>query len=155
MKYLTKYKIFENISEEEESLIIDDLNDVFHDVRDQNLEATVTSNRKGRVLGDVLKVEIYGIVGEDNLKDMSVPTFRFGDIFDAIYRADEFLKTYEYKSQPIFAIKVHVGGGKRKDPDSQFIDLEDIEKYSDKEYTHISLNWRIPIDYKEMTKRKL
>ena len=61
MKYLIKYKIFEDITEEEESIIIDDLNDILCDARDQNLEATVTSERRGEVIGDSLRVEIHGI----------------------------------------------------------------------------------------------
>ena len=153
MKYLIKYKIFEDITKEEESIIIDDLNDILCDARDQNLEATVTSERRGEVIGDSLRVEIHGIFNEDHVQDFSVPTFRLGDVFDVIYRSNEFLKTYSYIIQPIFAIKVHVGGGKRKDDDSQFIKIDDLERYSNKECSHVSLYWRIPISYEEMTKR--
>jgi hypothetical protein len=153
MKYLIKYKIFEDITEEEESMIIDDLNDIYHDIRDKNLKVTVSSDRRGRVLGDSLRVEIHGIVGEGNVVDFSLPTFKLGDIIESIYRTEEFLKPYNYLIQPIFAIKVHVGGGKRVNDESQFINLDDLERYSNKECSHVSLNWRIPIDYKEMTKR--
>jgi hypothetical protein len=153
MKYLTKYKIFENITEEEESMIIDDLNDIFHDIRDQNLEVIVTSERKGRVIGDSIRVEIHGTFNDSNVQDMSVPTFKLGDVTDAIYRTEEFLKPHNYIIQPIFAIKVHIGGGKRKDTESQFIKLDELENYYNKECSHVSLNWRIPISYEEMTKR--
>lgn len=153
MKYLIKYKIFENINEDEESLIIGDLNDIFHDVRDKNLEVIVSSERRSKVLGDSLRVEIHGIVGEDNVVDFSLPTFKLGDIIESIYRTEEFLKPYNYIIQPIFAIKVHVGAGNRGNDESQFINLDELESYSDKECSHVSLNWRIPISFEEMTKR--
>lgn len=153
MKYLIKYKIFENINEDEESLIIGDLNDIFHDVRDKNLEVIVSSERRSKVLGDSLRVEIHGIVGEDNVVDFSLPTFKLGDIIESIYRTEEFLKPYNYIIQPIFAIKIHVGAGNRGKDESQFINLDELESYSDKECSHVSLNWRIPISFEEMTKR--
>jgi len=154
MKYLIKYKIFEAVTEDEESLIIDDLNDIFHDVRDQNMEVNVVSTKRGKVLGDGISVEMHGIVGDDNVVDFSVPKFKLGDVIECIFRADEFLKRHSYIIQPIFAIKIHVGGGKRKPDESQFINIEDIERYSNKECSHVSLNWRIPIDYEEMMLRR-
>jgi hypothetical protein len=152
MKYLNKYKVFEHLTEEEESLIIDDLNDIFHDVRDLNLEVNISCVRSGKVLGDSLSVEIHGFVTDANLVDFSVPTFKLGDVVESIQRADKFLKTYSYLIQPIFATKITVGGGKHRD-DSKFITMDKLENASSKQCSHVSLNWRIPIDYKEMTKR--
>jgi len=157
MKYLKKYKVFE-LSENDESKVIDDLIDIFSDISDYGLEVEVESvpGRRSSVpdydetsitLGDSINISIHGIVGDDNLVDFSLPTFKLGYVIDVIQRANDFLKSYSYMIQPIFAIKIATGGGKQKN-DSYFLTLDEIESKSNKVCTHVSVNWRLPIDYK-------
>ena len=151
MKYLKKYKVFE-LSENDESKVIDDLIDIFSDVSDYGLEVKVESV-PGRSRNDLethsssINVSIHGIVGDDNLADFSLPTFKLRYVVDVIQRANDFLKSYSYIIQPIFATKITTGGGKQKN-ESYFITLDDIESKSNMECTHVSINWRLPIDYK-------
>lgn len=163
MRYLKRYKIFESspITEEEESIIVNDLNDIFNEVRDEGIEVVVESTRMGKVLGDSITIRINGIVSYQNVNDYSLPTFKLGDIIDVIFRADDYLKRYSYLIQPIFTTKVSIGDGatnylgvtgKHKD-NSMFTTLDKLKNLSNKECSHVSLNWRIPIDYMEMRKR--
>jgi hypothetical protein len=157
MKYLKKYKVFE-LSENDESKVIDDLIDIFSDISDYGLEVKVESvprkldyipdyDETNVILGDSINVSIHGIVGDDNLIDFSLPTFKIEYVTDVIQRANDFLKSYSYIIQPIFATKITTGGGKQKN-ESYFITLDDIESKSNMECTHVSINWRLPIDYK-------
>lgn len=149
MKYLKKYKVFE-LSENDESKVIDDLIDIFSDVSDYGLEVKVESV-PGRSRNDLethsssINVSIHGIVGDDNLADFSLPTFKLGYVVDVIQRSNDFLKSYSYIIQPIFATKITAGQQRN---DSYFITLDDIESKSNMECTHVSINWRLPIDYK-------
>ncbi len=155
MKYLKKYKLFESsspITKEEEIIIINDLNDIFNEIRDEDIEVVVESKRMGKVIGDSINIEINGIVGDRDVESFYLPTFKLGDISDVIFRADDYLKRYSYLIQPIFTTKISIGGGKHKD-NTLFTTLDKLENLSNKECSHVGLNWRIPIDYMEMRKR--
>ena len=116
MKYLKKYKAFE-LSENDESKVINDLIDIFSDISDYGLEVEVESVPGRRnipkgmrssvpdydetdiILGDSINVSIHGIVGDDNLADFSLPTFKLGYVVDVVQRANDFLKSYSYRHQ--------------------------------------------------------
>lgn len=128
MKHL---KIYENFGSE----LLNTVEDMLHSIRDNGVEAVLESNSK-----DNITVAIHLPVSDV----LTHQTFTPNQIKDEMFMINDFLVENDYLPQMIFLYNINTKGLKGE---SEFIKFEDIDRVGDKEYTHMSFNWRLPVDY--------
>lgn len=145
-------KTYENFSSQDKEQILSDLNDIFDEVRDDNLNVDISSGKVGYVWKDHISVGIHTQTSGESIVDFSIPSVKLSDISETIKRANSYLSNFSYKMYPMFCIKLSVNKDNNhiNRDESEFIKYEDIDKHKNTSYSHISIDWKIPMSFEEI-----